>query len=159
MATLDSALLLRIAPLISSTGSLVHAYMDNVSCGAFVDDSMRKESDAGALRKWFNYIGHRVPFSVLALNFTSLTTAFLNLRSTDLPSALSYRLYLSGLVFAIGHLVFIPWVMRPINDLMGEKTERRATDVMRTWLGYHRLRMSLADFPAWLSFVGAVVLR
>ena len=62
-----------------------------------------------------------------------------------------------GLVAAIGHMTFIPVVKGPIQRIVENKSKGNATADLETWLSVHKVRMLVADFPAWLSCFGAVL--
>lgn len=73
--------------------------------------------------------------------------------------------YWVGLAGAVGHLVFVPFVAGPVKRIvddvavkedLGESGVGASVD-MRRWVGVHRVRMVVADFSAWVAFVGAVL--
>ena len=69
---------------------------------------------------------------------------------------LSMKLYAAGLAGALGHLVFIPWVASPIQNIVEARDENtRPCEGMEGWLKVHRLRMVVADVPSWLLFLAA----
>ena len=151
----DPLRLLRIAPLIGSTGSLVHAIAELSNNSAFVDPRIRKQSDA-ILPTWYNTVFRREVIVVILLNSISTTTAIANI-ITDKHPGLHTTLYYLGLATAIGHMLFVPKVAIPIRDMVEERGEDGATSQMEKWLDVHRVRMAVADIPAWLSFLGAVL--
>lgn len=157
-AIFDPMRLLRVAPLISSTGSLVYATSELLNNSAFLQPAIRKESNA-VLPKWYSFVFNRGVGIVLLFNITTTSTTIANLWLGHRGSApsLSTKLYWAGLVTAFGHLVFVPWVARPVQNIVEDRSEEGATSEMRKWLGVHKIRMVIADVPAWLSFLGAVL--
>ncbi|PLB47371.1 putative integral membrane protein [Aspergillus steynii IBT 23096] len=159
----DPLALLRVIPLASSTGTLVCATGELTHNSAWTQPDMRKKGDS-LLPRWYSYVFPRTVSLVLVLNLTSIGSAAANLLTSGprpRPWPLSrITFYWAGLFSAISHLVFVPWVapriQRIVEDLEGE---REPTQEMEAWLGYHRIRMLLADAPAWLAFVGAVLVQ
>lgn len=154
----DPMRLLRLAPLISSTGSLVYATSELLHNTAWLQPAIRKESNP-VLPKWYSFVFNRGVGIVLLLNITSTSTAAANLwlEHPGSTSSLSTKLYWAGLVSAVGHLVFVPWVARPVQNIVEDRSEEGATSEISKWLGVHKIRMAIADVPAWLSFLGAVL--
>ncbi|KAI1923989.1 hypothetical protein LOZ58_002374 [Ophidiomyces ophidiicola] len=155
-AFFDPIRLLRVAPLISSTGTLVYATAELIYNSSFLHHSVRKTSNE-LLPNWWNVVFHRGVWVVLALNLTTSTTAIANLildHHFSIPT-FSTKLYLAGLVGAVGHLFFVPWVAGPIRDIIDGRSTGGASGDMEKWLGFHRIRMVTADLVAWVAFLGA----
>ncbi|KAF7179666.1 hypothetical protein CNMCM7691_008715 [Aspergillus felis] len=157
----DPLQLLRVAPLATSTGSLVHALVELFSNSAFVQPSIRKSSDA-VLPKWYTYIFNRQIVSVLALNLATISTGVSNILLSRSRSALPLSrttFYWAGVAGAVAHLFFVPFVAPRIQRIVEDSNENGATVEMEEWLGFHRIRMLIADLPAWLAFAGAVMVK
>ncbi|EAW15333.1 putative integral membrane protein [Aspergillus clavatus NRRL 1] len=155
----DPLRLLAVAPLATSTGSLVHALVELFSNSAFVQPSVRKSSDA-VLPKWYAYVFNRQIVSVLALNLTTISTGLSNIllsRSKRILPVSRTTFYWAGVAGAVTHLVFAPLVAPRIQRMVENTNENGATVEMDEWLGYHRIRMLVADLPAWLAFAAAVM--
>ncbi|PWY74309.1 putative integral membrane protein [Aspergillus heteromorphus CBS 117.55] len=156
----DPYALLRVAPLASSTGSLVHATVELTVNSAFLLPSLRKQSDA-LLPAWYGNVFYREVVVVVALNLTSLTSAIANiyLAPDSRPWPLSRTtFYWLGLMGTIGHMLFVPLVAPPIQRMVEDtKAENEASKEMDTWLSLHRVRMLVADLPAWIAFVGSAL--
>lgn len=159
----DPLALLRAIPLASSTGTLVCATGEHIHNSAWVQPELRGKSNS-LLPRWYSYVFPRGVSLVLVLNLTSIGSAVANLltsgpRPRPLPLSRT-TFYWAGLFSAVSHLLFVPWVapriQRIVEDLEGE---REPTREMEAWLGYHHIRMLLADAPAWLAFVGAVLVQ
>lgn len=155
----DPLQLLRVAPLATSTGSLVHALVELFSNSAFLQPSIRKPSDA-VLPKWYSYVFNRQIVSVLALNLTTISTGISNILLSRSRSALPLSrttFYWAGVAGAVAHLFFVPFVAPRIQRIVEDSNANGPTVDMEDWLGFHRIRMLVADLPAWLAFAGAVM--
>lgn len=152
----DPMRLLRVAPLVSSTGSLVFATSELLMNSAFLQSEIRQQSNK-VLPKWYEKVFYRAVCIVIALNTVSTTSAVANIvvdHRTYVPT-LSTRLYTVGLIAAIGHMAFVPFVATPIQQMVEDSSQEGATAEMEKWLSFHRIRMAVADLPAWISFLGA----
>ncbi|KAK2755067.1 hypothetical protein FQN54_006595 [Arachnomyces sp. PD_36] len=158
-AFFDPLRFLRIAPLITSTGSLVYATSELLHNSAFLQPAIRKKSDT-VLPGWYSFVFNRGVGIVLFFNLstTSATIANLWLGGRGSVTSLSSKLYWAGLAFAVGHLAFVPWVAAPVDAIVRGGSAEGATSDMSRWLGVHKIRMAVADFPAWVSFLGAVMM-
>jgi hypothetical protein len=155
----DPMRLLRIAPLITSTGSLVFATSELLHNSAFLQPKCVKRTEV-MLSPWYSYVFKRGVGIVLFFNIATTSTAIANLwleRRSPALSPLSIKLYTTGLACAIGHLAFVPWVMPRVEGIVHNYVGKTATVEMGKWLVVHKIRMAAADFPAWLSFLGAVL--
>lgn len=157
--------LLQVAPLASSTGTLAHATVELITNSGFLP-SIRDPAEL-VLPPWYEHVFGNAVWSVLALNFTTIATsaATLYLNRGELQTT---RFYWMGLVCAAGHLAFAPFVAGHVQGIIKNKAHRErkgeradetdsASGQMALWLGVHRVRMVLADLPAWIAFVGAVL--
>ncbi|KAA8643924.1 hypothetical protein EYZ11_006411 [Aspergillus tanneri] len=159
---LDPLALLRVLPFASSTGTLVCATGELIHNGGFVQPELRRQGNS-TLPQWYAYVFPRGVSLVLLLNLTTIGSTVANLitspRARPLPLSRA-TFYWTGLVSAIGHLCFVPWVAPRIQRIVEDtRGEGEPTREMQAWLGYHRIRMLVADFPAWLALVGAVLIR
>ncbi|KAF7596956.1 hypothetical protein BBP40_011322 [Aspergillus hancockii] len=158
----DPSSLLRVIPLATSTGSLVLATSELIFYSGLVQPPIRKKSDS-ILPSYWTYVFPRGVSLVLALNLTTISASICNIfkkgsRAGPLPLSRT-TFYWAGLVGAIGHLVFVPFVAPPIQRMIGNTDpEHETSKDMEIWLGIHRVRMLVADLPAWLAFVGAILL-
>ncbi|KAB8259503.1 putative integral membrane protein [Aspergillus pseudonomiae] len=159
---IDPYALLRAAPLATSTGSLVLATSELIYYSGLVQPPTRKKSDS-ILAQYWRYVFPRGVSLVLALNVTTIGTSLCNIFlknpcSRPLPVSRT-TFYWAGLMGAIGHLAFVPFVAPPIQRILDNTDpEAETSKEMDIWLGIHRIRMLVADIPAWLAFVGAAML-
>lgn len=159
-AFFDPMKLLRLAPLITSTGTLVYATSELLLYTAFLDRRIRRKSDE-VLPVWLATVFRRVIWLVVGLITITTSTAAANalLDRHRNSEALSTKFYWCGFITAIGHLLFVPAVAGPLQDIFEDRAESCATSQLDKWLQIHRVRMVVADFPAWLSCLGAVMTR
>lgn len=159
----DPIRLLQTAPLATSTGTLAHATLELIMTTTFLSPRLRPQSNA-ILPRWWDSLFKRAVWTVLALNLgtiaTSAATLVLNCERRSLQTT---AFYWAGLAGAIGHVAFVPFVMGPVKGIVDAKEvgdaddEDSATAQMARWVGVHRVRMLVADLPAWVAFVGAVL--
>ncbi|GAB1199662.1 hypothetical protein APSETT444_009019 [Aspergillus pseudonomiae] len=118
---IDPYALLRAAPLATSTGSLVLATSELIYYSGLVQPPTRKKSDS-ILAQYWRYVFPRGVSLVLALNVTTIGTSLCNIFlknpcSRPLPVSRT-TFYWAGLMGAIGHLAFVPFVAPPIQRIL-----------------------------------------
>jgi hypothetical protein len=149
--------LLHTVPLATSTGTLAHAMLELIANSAFLQPRIRQQSDT-VLSAWFDRVFRRAVWTVLALNVSTISTAaatlLLHRQRRDLQTPVFYW---AGLAGAVGHLVFVPFVVGPVQRIFEANEKSVPTRDMERWLSVHRVRMVVADLPAWIAFVGAVL--
>ncbi|KGO64860.1 hypothetical protein PITC_041050 [Penicillium italicum] len=164
---LNPYLLLQTLPLATSTGTLAHALLELTTNTGFLNPSLQPTSDK-VLPKWFSHVFNRAVWTVVALNMGTITSAagtlFLNRYYPRKPLQTT-AFYWVGLAGAIGHLCFVPFVAGPVQRIVEDTTAQEdsgesgvgASVDMARWVGVHRIRMVVADLPAWVAFVGAIL--
>lgn len=160
--------LLHAVPLATSTATLAHALLELLTNNAFLLPSIRKESET-VLPTWYDRVFNRAVWTVVTLNMGTISSAAATLYlNGQQPQLQTTKFYSIGLACAIGHLLFVPFVAGPVQRVVEQSrlsakptTESReskesATEAMAKWLSVHRVRMLVADLPAWIAFVAAV---
>ncbi|KAJ5655749.1 hypothetical protein N7507_007699 [Penicillium longicatenatum] len=161
---LNTTLLLQILPLATSTATLAHALLELHTTSAFLIPNIRTASNT-ILPTWFRRVFNRAVITVVGLNMTTIvaaaTTLYLDSSRNELRTT---RFYWMGMLGAIGHLAFVPLVAGPVKQVVDNQNRREkgkegdsASAWMAKWVGVHRVRMLVADLPAWISFLGAVL--
>ena len=161
----DPARLLRLAPLLGTMGSLLQACTETNTMAAFADPQVNRKPANELLPKWFAVASTQVVSLVLGFNtLTTSTTITILLRERAAGRGLellSSKLYLAGLVAAIGHLAFVPWVVGPMDtpvwNIMEDRNKEGAVAEVQRWLKLHRVRTLVADLPAFLFCLAAVL--
>jgi hypothetical protein len=185
--------LLRLIPLLSSTASFTHAYMEYLTTSSFLSPAptssplsklvlksytpSKTPTNAVAVAAakeiaapiWFVNFFSKAVWSVIGFNSITLLSSAANLwvQPEGLEKGRTY--YLTGLIAACAHYVFVPFVMPSVerlyrmcaaqekgNEEVG-KEGKSAVKSMREWVGVHRIRMGSADLVAWGSFLVGVV--
>jgi hypothetical protein len=201
-----SLTLLRLLPLLGTTASMTHAYMELVTISSFyrtpptmslvsrnilsktehvqetprlasAESEVYQEAEVEKAKDvvipiWFVTWFNTAVWSVIALNnittFSALANVFL------FPGGLgeSKKLYIWGLVAAVGHYAFVPGVSVSVGALFRMCVERkrgesdqsrngsqsgRAVKAARKWIGVHKVRMATVDLAALLCFGFGVV--
>ena len=155
---IDPWRLLRIAPLITSTGTLVCATLELLFNTASLEPSIRPKIDK-ILPKWYStYFRHGILLVVGLLGLTvSMIISNLLVDRNREATGPSTRFYWIGLAATFGHLLFVPRVSSSIRNMVENGTREPATDELEKWLKIHRLRIFVADLPAWLACLAAVL--
>lgn len=157
-SALDPLKLLRLTPLISSTGSLVYACSELIMNSAFLHPRIGSKSN-DVLPVWYKTVFNRAIWLVVGLNAVSTSSAIANLLvgREELLARGSMKLYLFGLLGTIGHMVFVPFVMVPVRDIVEDRSYGHSCRDMEKWLRVHRIRMVVADTTAWVAYLAAVL--
>jgi len=132
---------LHILPLMSSTASLTHAYMEALTTDAFLHPAPTTSALTRALAKetasslpsttkteaakdllipiWFTNFFHAAVYSVITFNTLTTTSAAANLYlyPNELGSTGSRTYYAAGLTAALAHFAFVPAVAGSIERL------------------------------------------
>ncbi|KAL4934294.1 putative integral membrane protein [Aspergillus undulatus] len=140
---LNSPHKLLLTPLISSTGTLMYAGCEALFYSAFLHSPVRPHSR----------LSYRVDCSGSS---TGTFTFFIE----DLVVWKGSRgFFVSGLIGTCAHFVFAPTMLGIIDNitLTEERKEGDCTDDMGRWLNVHYLRFAVADVPAWVAYIGAVL--
>ena len=161
---LDPIRLLRLAPLITSTASAIYSSTELIVNAAFLQPSIRPKSNQ-VLPHWFSHVFNRGATIVVTLITLTTSATLANIYSSyqqhgqngfsSLP--FSTKMYGLGVTLALSHLAFIPLVSKPIQHLLENSSKRGACDEMEDWLRVHRIRWAVADFPACIAFIIAVL--
>ncbi|KAJ5929316.1 hypothetical protein N7454_007164 [Penicillium verhagenii] len=116
--TFNPTLLLQVLPLAASTGTLAHALLELQTNSAFLNPEIRPKSDP-ILPKWYGRVFNRAVVTVVGLNMTTIVTAAMTLyRDSSRGELQTTRFYWMGLIGAIGHLVFVPFVAGPVKGVV-----------------------------------------
>ncbi|KAM7205123.1 hypothetical protein V8F20_003260 [Naviculisporaceae sp. PSN 640] len=195
---MSSAVLLglRLSPVLLATSSLTFSFseyhffkpfLDLTPHAANQDTSSPKTPNQDAIHRGQvndvlrSYIKRQFPSgfaTILTLYPLTWATAIANIKFSSgasgtpllhLPS-ISKKLYLAGLFFSVGHMLWGPKakdLMEEIGGLNGHKTEQRDdstimrgvdekqgdnVELLRSWMKLHVVRSVLVDFPSWVCF-------
>jgi len=102
---------------------------------------------------WFQRFFTPGLITVLALGVTTLVTGVRAWRGLKKPAAARWAA--AGLLCTIVHFGFGPLIMGCMERMLAD--ENAAHGEMRWWLQLHVARTLVADVPAWLFFLGAML--
>ncbi|KAK2059503.1 hypothetical protein LY76DRAFT_625820 [Colletotrichum caudatum] len=134
----DPMVALRVAPLVSSTCTLLYARDQHFFLGLFNRTAESRMKSAPMLKSYFGDFFRR---GVLALRRTGAS-----------------RWYALGATMSAGHLAYVPFVAPRVKALMEAEGEGEGdvNGILDGWLGVNWWRTVTVDFGAWLAFGVAV---
>jgi len=156
LSSFDPMKLLRLAPLITSTASLMYGHDQHLFFSAFLHDSYRLEANK-FLPSWFKICLKRAILPILTLYPLSITLATTNIYLSDQGSSDARVWYWSGLVFTIGHFLFGKKAARLLIAIENDQSGGNSTKDMREWLDMNFTRTLTVDLLGWLSFLMAAM--
>ncbi|RDW71018.1 hypothetical protein BP6252_07581 [Coleophoma cylindrospora] len=153
----DPLVLLRVAPLITSTASLMFAADEHFFLTKFLAPEDREKSNA-ILPGWFSRMFHSGVIIVIGLNTLTTGTSIANLvfKSESLAST-GRQFYTAGLAFGLAHYLFVPIIAYPIRDIVEDRSHGESTKDLKKWIDINLLRTLTVDLSCWASFFAAVL--
>ncbi|KAL5343993.1 hypothetical protein BJX70DRAFT_352361 [Aspergillus crustosus] len=154
----DPIKLLRIAPLITTTSSLVYAWDEHWYLSGFLLPEYKQESNA-ILPRYFRRFFEQGIWVIAGLNTLTISSSITNLL-VDRPlldRLQSSRWYWAGLGFTVCHFLFVPLVADPIRDIIEDRLKGESTKDLKKWIDIHKIRVLVTDLPGWLSFLAAAL--
>ncbi|KAJ5825653.1 hypothetical protein N7474_002791 [Penicillium riverlandense] len=152
---LDPRMLLRTAPLITSTCTLWYSLDQDFFLNIFLHPDHRTRSNEflpSYFRAFFGYGTMRV-LGLLALTLTGGGYNIWTDRRSGLGSPASLPWYTAGTLFAASHLLFVPAVAPKIQAVAEDTSKGSSTKDLEGWLTIHRMRTWTVDLAAWACFV------
>ncbi|KAK4129669.1 hypothetical protein N657DRAFT_562651 [Parathielavia appendiculata] len=157
---LDPIVLLRAAPLVSSTCTLLYARDQDFFLG-LLNRGTPREHSGRLLPAYFGAFFQRgvvfVVACIAATTWTSIGNLFV--RRPALHAKQSFWWYAAGAVFSASHLLFVPLVAPPIQAIVNaEKYMYAGIDpnvLLDRWLSVNWIRMVTVDLAAWVACVVA----
>lgn len=153
----DPLVVLRTAPLVSATCTLLYARDQHFFLSGLNQPDTRKHS-APLLSGYFRYtFRHGVVLVVAAVGFTFGTSvANLYTHSASLHTSRSHWWYAAGAGFSLGHLLFVPAIAPSVKGLMDTPEGEDVRGFLDRWLSINALRTLTVDLAAWGALVVAV---
>ncbi len=149
---------LRIVPVISSTCSLWFAWDQHELLAHFTRPEIRGLSNQ-ILPAWFGaFFSAGAPRVVGLLAATVLSSGAVLRYSPDglLRDRGSSRWYLASIAFALGHQLFVPFIIWPIRAIPRDAKDKNVAE-LQAWLRVHTVRTLTVDIAAWVCCVVAAV--
>jgi len=156
----DPLVVLRAAPLVSSTCSLLYAWDQHFFLSILNRPENRKLSKP-LLPSYFNTFFHKGVWIVLGCLAVTSSTSVANLytQRSVLRARDSFWWYVGGAALSIGHLLFVPLIAPSVQRTVEAKpdSEPDANASLDDWLSINFVRMVTVDLAAWLAVGVAVV--
>ncbi|KAH8812137.1 hypothetical protein F5884DRAFT_303892 [Xylogone sp. PMI_703] len=151
----DPLILLRIAPLLSSTCSLWYALDQSFFLSIFTNPIHCTKSN-DILPSYFTTFFHHGVWRVLGLISISIATSVANLYHAGLSDELR-KWFVAGALFTASHLLFVPAEGPTTLAIIHNQSKGRSTEDLKRWLKIHLVRTLTVDLAAWACFVVAAV--
>ncbi|KAI1649264.1 uncharacterized protein F4817DRAFT_331106 [Daldinia loculata] len=153
----DPLTLLRVAPLVTSTASIVIAGDSHIFLNALVSlKQQRGKVNEVAPRYFETFFWNALP-SIFITYGLSITFGLVNFYSRF--HAASWNWYAAGSALAFAHFAFVPKIMWKVKDAIDAKEDPNGGGVnaIQGWLDVHHVRTAMVDIPAWACFLVATV--
>lgn len=152
----DPLKLLRLAPLITSTATLMYAHDQHLFFGAWTHESYRKEANT-FLPRWFKICLQRAIAIIFTFYPITMILAGANIFLGDPANQKATNFYYSGLAFTFGHFLFGKWAMRLLGAIENDESKGNSTTDMRSWLAMNMIRSVTVDLLGFLSYLMAAM--
>lgn len=155
---LSATRLLRLLPVLSSTMTLMFALDEHIIFGTWMHPSIRERANAN-LSTWWTRGGLRWRWVIILGCPINYILGILNLvfSRDELQVTGSSKWYTLGLIFSIGHMVYIRTALKLITDIEKDVPKGNVTYSMEGWLRMNWVRAVTTDLPAWLCFITAAL--
>ncbi|KAI0386435.1 hypothetical protein F5Y04DRAFT_244064 [Hypomontagnella monticulosa] len=153
----DPLTLLRVAPLVTSTASVIIASDSHLFLSSIVSLKKQREKVNEIIPRYFEaFFWRGLPHIFITYG---LSIAFGLTNTYSRPFATSRAWYAAGSVLALAHFAFVPKIMWKVKDAIDAKEVADGTgaEAVQGWLNVHYVRMALADIPAWTCFLIATL--
>ncbi|KAI1392620.1 uncharacterized protein F4822DRAFT_391558 [Hypoxylon trugodes] len=150
--------LLRLVPAFSSTCSLWFAHDQWFFLKIFTKPEQRAHASQ-ILPPYFTEFAKYGVIRVAGLLLASIVSsgAILQHSGEELQRYGSRSWYLAGAGFATSHLVFAPFILPHIQNIINDSGKENSIQSLHAWLRIHVIRSLTSDIAAWVCFVVAAV--
>ncbi|KAG9560084.1 hypothetical protein KCU77_g10751, partial [Aureobasidium melanogenum] len=154
----DPVVLLRIAPLITSSATLSYCWAQNAFISIFTRQRNREKSNTllpTYIEDWFyGYTGQ-----LIAAYTTTILTAGANcfFHRQIFAASNSAKWYAAGAVFSAAHFAFVPAVAWKFTSIINDETKGNSVKVLDDWLKVHRIRSLTVDIISWACILLGVL--
>ncbi|GAP88052.1 putative integral membrane [Rosellinia necatrix] len=148
-AFFDPLVLLRVAPVVSSTMAMRFSHDQWLFLDNFLAPEHRERAN-GIVPSYFRTFFMRGIWDIGILYTLTAGTGIANAYSRR-PGA--WRWYAAGTALAFSHMAFAPFIMYKVKALSDDEPKGQGNRLLREWLNVHALRSWMADIPAWACFV------
>ncbi|KAI2607978.1 hypothetical protein GGR54DRAFT_390604 [Hypoxylon sp. NC1633] len=153
----DPLTLLRVAPLITSTASVIIAVDSHIFLSSLVGLRQQRPKINEIVPRYFEaFFWKALPAIFVTFG---LSIAFGVTNAYSRPSPASWAWYAGGSALALTHFAFVPRIMWHVKGAIDAKEEPHGAgaDEVQSWLNVHHVRMAVADIPAWTCFLVAAL--
>ncbi|KAI1635702.1 putative integral membrane protein [Biscogniauxia mediterranea] len=158
MASAGLSAILPLVPVISTTCSLWFAWDQYEFLTLFRKPDLQPLSNK-LLPSYFTSFFNRGAPRVLGLLSTTVLSCGAILRyspGTILHDRGAFSWYVAGLSFALGHQIYVPFILPSIRALRGDAKERNVAE-LESWLRVHTWRSLTVDLAAWICCLVATL--
>ncbi|TDZ48412.1 hypothetical protein CTRI78_v008202 [Colletotrichum trifolii] len=144
---------LRLAPLLSSTCTLLFAHDQHFFLTLLNRPETRKQS-TNLIPTYFRLFFRQGVVVVLGFITISTATAIANLYTSpaNLRANRTYWWYAAGGLQSLAHLAYVPFVAPHVQTLVDAKEDMNPNDVLDSWLTVNFRRFLTTDLGAWIAF-------
>ncbi|KAJ5241833.1 uncharacterized protein N7469_000160 [Penicillium citrinum] len=158
MSLSTSLRLLRLLPAISSTATLQFALDEHLIFGTWMGSFLRPHVNI-TLPTWWTHGGRRWQWILIIGYPLNYLFGILNLvaRYDQLQSTGSTTWYVLGLLFSVGHMLFVKMALGRIAAIEKGVPKDNVRVSMGKWLQMNWVRALITDLPAWICWIMAAV--
>ena len=153
----DPYVLLRLAPALTSTATLIFGHDHDLLMQPFLDESARDKSNA-VLPHWIKPYMARAVYFVFTVYPLTASLAIANALTRNPSNETATTWYWAGLAFTLGHFAFAKRALDAMNAISADESKGNSTKDLKKWLDNNLLRSLSVDLPGWASFVVAALL-
>ncbi|KAK1767709.1 hypothetical protein QBC33DRAFT_55676 [Phialemonium atrogriseum] len=148
----DPLVLLRVAPLVTSSFSLWYCVDQHMFYNNFIIPTNRAKGNDILPSYWKSFLapGLGCIFSLYGLSGGAAI-------ANTYAAAGTSRWYGIGAVFTAAHFLFVPAVSKAISAMIKGENKGDIWKHLQRWLRLHALRSIFIDFPGWLCFLTAAM--
>ncbi|KXJ89100.1 hypothetical protein Micbo1qcDRAFT_165871 [Microdochium bolleyi] len=156
----DPTVLLRVAPLITSTMAMRFSHDQYFMLSALLADEHRNRAN-DLVPSYFRAFFSAGIWDIAALYTLSTATGLANVLGVGgagiaaVSPGAARSWYIAGTALAVMHMAFVPKIMWPVDALLKDEPKGHGNENLHEWLSIHQVRSWCADIPAWACFVVA----
>ncbi|KAI1399282.1 putative integral membrane protein [Hypoxylon fuscum] len=154
MASTGFPAIVHLVPVISSTCSLWFAWDQYEFLMLFRKPDLQALSNKLLPSYFTTFFNRGAPRVVALLATTALSCGTILRYSPSTVLLDSAPWYIAGLSFALGHQIWIPFILPSIREIQGDAKEKNVVE-LQSWLRVHTLRSLTVDLAAWVCCIVA----
>ena len=145
--------ILRLAPLITSTITLMYGFDHQLFFNAFLETSQSSRT-AYFLPHWMKEFVPRAKWIIIFGYFSTLVLAITNqyAQPQSLQTNGAGTWYWCGLAGTLAHFLFAKTAIQSLNRLQDESKSEQSLVELRQWMDMNLRRILVTDLPAWTCY-------